>query len=309
MIIPLYVISSIIAIIIFSGVSILLKYLIPQSGGPVQFTFIQFTISFTLHIFVIIIYSSFFNPLYDIDFNQLLLIFLATLFGFLGYLSYMAGLNKGTASLGGVILSSRVFISIPIALILFNETYIPSIYFSILLALIGSIIVSWDDKQSIGSIIKLRAPGIRYFFAAAFLWVFQNLIIRDLNNSIDLILFLTIRMGFFFLFSTIFIYFYLNITNNSFYFPERKTISGIILYGVLSLIAQLGLVYALGENLLITETIGAFEGTLTFVFAILFANFIKNDFLNEPLSSKIILTRFFGVILSFIGTFLTILWV
>ena len=198
MIIPLYVISSIIAITIFSGVSILLKYLIPQSGGPVQFTFIQFTISFTLHIFVIIIYSSFFNPLYDIDFNQLLLIFLATLFGFLGYLSYMAGLNKGTASLGGVILSSRVFISIPIALILFNETYIPSIYFSILLALIGSIIVSWDDKQSIGSIIKLRAPGIRYFFAAAFLWVFQNLIIRDLNNSIDLILFLTIRMGFFF---------------------------------------------------------------------------------------------------------------
>lgn len=309
MIIPLYVIASIIAITIFSGVSILLKYLIPQSGGPVQFTFIQFTISFTLHIFVIIIYSSFFNPLYDIDFNQLLLIFLATLFGFLGYLSYMAGLNKGTASLGGVILSSRVFISIPIALILFNETYISSIYFSILLALIGSIIVSWDDKQSIGSIIKLRAPGIRYFFAAAFLWVFQNLIIRDLNNSIDLILFLTIRMGFFFLFSTIFIYFYLNITNNSFYFPERKTISGIILYGVLSLIAQLGLVYALGENLLITETIGAFEGTLTFVFAILFANFIKNDFLNEPLSSKIILTRFFGVILSFIGTFLTILWV
>ncbi len=167
---------------------------------PVQFTFIQFTISFTLHIFVIIIYSSFFNPLYDIDFNQLLLIFLATLFGFLGYLSYMAGLNKGTASLGGVILSSRVFISIPIALILFNETYIPSIYFSILLALIGSIIVSWDDKQSIGSIIKLRAPGIRYFFAAAILWVFQNLIIRDLNNSIDLILFLTIRMGFFFYF-------------------------------------------------------------------------------------------------------------
>lgn len=309
MIIPLYVIASIIAIIIFSGVSILLKYLIPQSGGPVQFTFIQFTISFTLHIFVIIIYTSFFNPLYNIDFNQLLLIFLATLFGFLGYLSYMAGLNKGTASLGGVILSSRVFISIPIALILFNETYISSIYFSILLALIGSIIVSWDDKQSIGSIIKLRAPGIRYFFAAAFLWVFQNLIIRDLNNSIDLLLFLTIRMGFFFLFSTIFIYFYLNITNDSFYFPERKTISGIILYGVLSLIAQLGLVYALGENLLITETIGAFEGTLTFVFAILFANFIKNDFLNEPLSSKIILTRFFGVILSFIGTFLTILWV
>lgn len=309
MIIPLYVIASIIAIIIFSGVSILLKYLIPQSGGPVQFTFIQFTISFTLHIFVIIIYTSFFNPLYNIDFNQLLLIFLATLFGFLGYLSYMAGLNKGTASLGGVILSSRVFISIPIALILFNETYISSIYFSILLALIGSIIVSWDDKQSIGSIIKLRAPGIRYFFAAAFLWVFQNLIIRDLNNSIDLLLFLTIRMGFFFLFSTIFIYFYLNYTNNSFSFPKRKTISGIILYGVLSLIAQLGLVYALGENLLITETIGAFEGTLTFVFAILFANFIKNDFLNEPLSSKIILTRFFGVILSFIGTFLTILWV
>ena len=309
MIIPLYVITSIIAIIIFSGVSILLKYLIPQSGGPVQFTFIQFTISFTLHIFVIIIYSSFFNPLYDIDFNQLLLIFLATLFGFLGYLSYMAGLNKGTASLGGVILSSRVFISIPIALILFNETYISSIYFSILLALIGSIIVSWDDKQSIGSIIKLKAPGIRYFFAAAFLWVFQNLIIRDLNNSIDLLLFLTIRMGFFFLFSTIFIYFYLNYTNNSFSLPKRKTISGIILYGVLSLIAQLGLVYALGENLLITETIGAFEGTLTFVFAILFANFIKNDFLNEPLSSKIILTRFFGVILSFIGTFLTILWV
>lgn len=309
MIIPLYVIASIIAIIIFSGVSILLKYLIPQSGGPVQFTFIQFTISFTLHIFVIIIYTSFFNPLYNIDFNQLLLIFLATLFGFLGYLSYMAGLNKGTASLGGVILSSRVFISIPIALILFNETYISSIYFSILLALIGSIIVSWDDKQSIGSIIKFRAPGIRYFFAAAFLWVFQNLIIRDLNNSIDLLLFLTIRMGFFFLFSTIFIYFYLNYTNNSFSFPKRKTISGIILYGVLSLIAQLGLVYALGENLLITETIGAFEGTLTFVFAILFANFIKNDFLNEPLSSKIILTRFFGVILSFIGTFLTILWV
>ena len=309
MIIPLYVIASIIAIIIFSGVSILLKYLIPQSGGPVQFTFIQFTISFTLHIFVIIIYTSFFNPLYNIDFNQLLLIFLATLFGFLGYLSYMAGLNKGTASLGGVILSSRVFISIPIALILFNETYISSIYFSILLALIGSIIVSWDDKQSIGSIIKLKAPGIRYFFAAAFLWVFQNLIIRDLNNSIDLLLFLTIRMGFFFLFSTIFIYFYLNYTNNSFSFPKRKTISGIILYGLLSLIAQLGLVYALGENLLITETIGAFEGTLTFVFAILFANFIKNDFLNEPLSSKIILTRFFGVILSFIGTFLTILWV
>lgn len=309
MIIPLYVIASIIAIIIFSGVSILLKYLIPQSGGPVQFTFIQFTISFTLHIFVIIIYTSFFNPLYNIDFNQLLLIFLATLFGFLGYLSYMAGLNKGTASLGGVILSSRVFISIPIALILFNETYISSIYFSILLALIGSIIVSWDDKQSIGSIIKFRAPGIRYFFAAAFLWVFQNLIIRDLNNSIDLLLFLTIRMGFFFLFSTIFIYFYLNYTNNSFSLPKRRTISGIILYGVLSLIAQLGLVYALGENLLITETIGAFEGTLTFIFAILFANFIKNDFLNEPLSSKIILTRFFGVILSFIGTFLTILWV
>ena len=307
MIFLLFILTSITAIIIFSLIAILLKYIIPEAGGGFQFLALNFITLFFFYVVIHIFYSLFTQSIPDPSSYQILLIFFASIFGFLGSVTYIKGLEQGKASVGGVVLSSRVFIVVPLGYFLIGEEYPIFIYIFILIAFIGSVLVSWQEGLSIIEIITFQSSGMRYFLGTAIFWSLQNLIIRELNNTVFILTLLTIR-GVFYLIFTVVGYLTLIKTNKITHILLPKGyMPKLFLYGLLSVAAQLGLDYAIGENLSITETIAVFEGALTFIFTYLFAIFVSNEVLSEHVKGRVLLIRFVGVVLSVVGTVATIL--
>jgi hypothetical protein len=76
-----------------------------------------------------------------------------------------------------------------------------------------------------------------------------------------------------------------------------------IFYAIILIIAQTSFVYALGENLTITEGVGILEGVFTFIFVIsLYKTEFFKKYLFEATDIKTLSIRITGVILAFLGT-------
>jgi len=108
---------TIISTFIFAFSSVYGKFLIKETGYSYHFILIQFVITFIIlsgiNGFLIV------NRNIEIIqyFNQkvLLIVILSSLFAFLGFVALFKGFEVGDVSVGGVFLSSRVFVSIPLA--------------------------------------------------------------------------------------------------------------------------------------------------------------------------------------------------
>ncbi len=230
------------------------------------------------------------------------LILLNAIFTFLGYLCLLIGFEKGNASVGGIVLSSRVFASIPIGYFLIGEHYPIFTYLFIIVTLSGSVLTSWEAGMSFRAVVSLQAPGIRYFLATAFFWGMANVFIRKLDNELPTYIFLTVRQ----IIMLILALSFYKVGKTSFDKTSStlnlKLIRKILFYVILLTIAQGLYVYSLGEDLTISEGIGVAEGTFTLIFSLFIAKFVSNKILNEPLDKITLFVRLIGMILAAIGT-------
>ena len=161
------------------------KYLITGSGGPINFFLYQLVLGFP-----VILLLSYFEYWEDTPLSSILniriltIFFFLSLFAFFGFVSLLNGFNEGNVSVGGIILSARVLFSVPLAIIILSETYNSYVYLSIVVALIGSIIVSWDNKLDLKALLSLKAPGIRWYFMTTIFWSLSNFSIRYLGDEL-----------------------------------------------------------------------------------------------------------------------------
>jgi hypothetical protein len=168
--------------------------------------------------------------------------------------------------------------------------------------LVGAVTVSWDVTLNIGEVIRLEAPGMKYFTIAAFFWACANVLISMLDGEIPPFIFLAIRQ---IIMLSLTLFFY-RIGSRNFdsmnHTIDFVKIRRVLVYVFILVSAQALFVYSLGKSLTVTEGIGVAEGAVTFIFSIVVASFIDNSVLQEPMDRKSLLLRTAGVFLATIGT-------
>ena len=270
--------------------------------NPMNLLLIQMVINFIL-IFVIYIILSVLGlyPVEIINLEQYLYIIISTIFLFFGIITLYYGFKVGNVSVGGLILSSRVFVSVILAIVFLNELFPSNIYFWFIFIFLGIILTSWQEELSF--IKGIKSSGTIYFLLTIFFWGFANVIIGAVNNEVFVITFLLIRL-ITLNFLTIILY------------PKFKSILGadlplelnfksLILVSIFVLIATIGdaaYIVALGDSVTITEAIGVFQGAIVFVFVLFLSQnpFLKSIY-NEPLEKRTLMVRFLGIVIATIG--------
>jgi drug/metabolite transporter (DMT)-like permease len=307
-VVDLTVIGVLISITLFAFTTLLTKYVIAGAGGPYRFLTIQLSVGLVIIsvLFVIIFRDELIDP--DIFHPDVLTkFFLACLFGFFGFVFLLIGLERGSASVGGIFISSRVIVNIPLAYIFLNEKYHYSIYLFILLTFIGALIVSWSAELSILDVILLKGKGTKYFLITMLFWGLSNIFVTSMGTVISPYHFLAYRQVIFVI--AVWVLYPLISKKLDHGTPklDRSFVKKLLLYISLALVAQVLFLYALQQSLTITEGLGVFEGVITFIITILFAHYVDNTILGEALSKRELGVKFIGVILSITGTVLVIL--
>ncbi len=299
--VELFVITAIISINLFAVTTVLTKFQIKEIGGPFRFLAIQTSFGLVPILAVVLLTG-------DTLVNTDLLIwgniwkFLMSIgFAYLGFITLMVGFSKGNASVGGVFLSSRLVVNIPLALLFLGEIYPVTVYALIVITLLGALLTSWEQGMNLRQILTLRAPGVMWYLMTMIFWALSNFYVTDLGDVLSPAQFLAYRQTVFVSISWL-LY---PVLHNIFDEEGRPVRMGflklVIPYVLLTVTAQLLFLYSLQQSLTITEGIGAAEGVVTFTMTMVTARFVGNKILNEPLQSKTLKVRFAGVVLSTAG--------
>ncbi|RMG39741.1 MAG: hypothetical protein D6732_03860 [Methanobacteriota archaeon] len=299
--------TALIAIFLFAMTSVMAKYLIIMFGGPYRFLAYQLTAGLIIvWSILLMIDPTPLNPnLRNVDVVRSLI--LSSVFAFGGFVCLMIGFSKGNASVGGIFISSRLAINIPLAFVFLGERYPPYVYVLILLTLVGAILVSWDEDLNAKQVFLLKGKGVVWFFLTTALWGLSNLFITDIGDRLSAIEFLSYRQLFLFIATWLFF----PLISSKVDLPSRgisfSAIKLLILYILITISAQLLFVFSLLQNLTITEGIGAMEGAATFVISMSATKIFGNSILKEQMMPKILAIRIIGVVLSASGVLAIVL--
>ncbi|MHA1989491.1 MAG: EamA family transporter [Candidatus Hodarchaeales archaeon] len=281
----------------FSALSI--KGLIYYMKNPVHILLYQMLLNFLLILIIgiILIFLGIY-PDEIITLENVILIILSTTFLFFGVVSLYYGLKEGNVSVGGLILSSRVLVSIFLAISILGEHFPLLIYFWILIIFLGIIFTSWQENLSL--IEGIKNSGSIYFFITIFFWGFANTIIGAINNEVFIITFLLIRL---FVMCLLIIILYPSL--NSFigdgekiHFSFRHMIF-VFLFVLIATVGDAASIVALGESVTVAEAIGAFQGVIIFIIVLILSKNIKfKEIFSEPLGKKTLIIRSSGIIIA-----------
>ena len=298
----LIAIITITSTIIFAVTSIYGKIIIEELENSYYFFLLQILFILPILFFINLILKP--NLTYLTSVSDLLIAFFASIFAFIGYIFLYKGFEVGNVSVGGVMLSSRVLVSIPLA-ILIGELYPFLTYVFIFIALIGAILVSYKKGLTLKDFFQFKSSGMNYFIVTLFAWAISNTLTRELNNHFEPLLFLFIRIFMFFIIAIItYPYLRSKLTNNQPMYFSKKHIYQVLTYVLILITAQMLYVYALGLSLTITEGLGVLEGIFTFILAISLSKIVYfKNYLQEPLERLTLTVRTFGVLITTIGTF------
>ncbi|MHA2249194.1 MAG: EamA family transporter, partial [Candidatus Kariarchaeaceae archaeon] len=287
-----YVLYASVSIILFAFTSVITKFIIPEIGGPFRFLSVQLTLGVTVtsSILLGLVLGGYTINIHNTP-DILLKLILSTIFAFAGYTTLMIGFRKGNASVGGVILSSRVIVTIPLAFFALKEQYEADIYIYIIVALLGAILVSWDPKLTFREFILFKGGGARWFFITMFFWALANFYTTSIGEAIPAIVFIAYRQ---ILFIPLVLILYK--PGIEWFDQEKKPITlkvikKLVIYILFLISAQILFVSALQKSLTISEGIGVLEGATTFILSLGIAKFYDNSVMDEPLDQKTIFIR------------------
>lgn len=302
-----YVILAFSATILLAISIVYSKFVTSYLKNPVNFLSIQTVIYFILILGIYLLLNFFGEQLNNnLSIINLFYIIASSIFVFIGLLTYYIGLQDGNASVGGVIMSARVIISITLVWIFIDEPYPLESYLWVLLVVFGAILVSWQKGVSLKECLYGKESGSRWFFLTIFFWAVTSLFIRLLNNEVHFITYLLLR----YVIQLILVIFLYRIMNKHFGNNEPLKLGShlkfpiflVMFNAIILLISDFGFVIAVGEEMIATETIVALGGLFVFVLTLILS---KNNNIRirlaEPLDKKTLFVRFLGVIFATIG--------
>ena len=296
-----------ISITLFAFSSVYGKILIEEMRGESYYLFVVMNLMTTMILIVVgvILFfsSSLFDSLYDL--RNLVLIFCSSMLSLLGFILILKGFEKGNASVGGMLLSMRVVISVPLAFFFLNDVYPFITYVFILIALIGAIYVGWEQGFSWIELITLKSPGSKHFAAGCISWALSNVFIGELGPDFPTIMYIIMRAM---LFTVVGVASFplmkkiLGVREK--FHISRRILTMISPYVLVLLFAQFLLFFVIGQSVTLAESIGVFEGIITFVIATCTPVFISrlSDTLDEPTNRKTLIVRSIAATIATLGT-------
>jgi drug/metabolite transporter (DMT)-like permease len=96
----------------------------------------------------------------------------------LAYLLMYYGLTKYDVSSAAPIVSVQSIFVIPLSFIFLGEYYGPVVTFWILIAIIGAVMTSWDEKIKIKQLISQKNKALWIFLMAALLYASGNVVVK-----------------------------------------------------------------------------------------------------------------------------------
>lgn len=305
---PLFISLAFIGTIVISISFVYSKLVLAQIKNPIHMLFLQITINYILLLIIylpsLLVFGSELNV--NLSINNIFIIFCSAMAIFTGLVTFFIGLHEGNVSAGGVIVSSRVIVSLFLAWIFLNERFPFSSYLFILIVFIGVLLVSWQQELKLKEIILFKSSGSGWFLVAVTFFAIGNAFIRLLSNQVNVLTQLVFRLTFL-LIATLLTYPLLNRKiGDKRHLKETlgkpKLVLQATIYVILILIADITTTLAIGESLTITEAITTLEGLFVFIFIILVSqNKTLLNALQEPFDKKTLTVRFLGVIIATIG--------
>ncbi|MFX1247136.1 MAG: EamA family transporter [Promethearchaeota archaeon] len=305
---PVFILLAFIGTVVISISFVYSKLVLSQIKNPIHMLFLQIVINYILLLFIylpnLLLLDS--EMTENLSINSIFIIFCSAIAIFAGLVTFYIGLHRGNVSAGGVIISSRVIVSIILAWLFLNERFPFNSYLFIILVFIGVLMVSWERELRLEEIFLFKSSGSGWFVIAVIFFAIGNAFIRLLSNQINVLTQLVLRLTFL-LFATLLLYPFLNRKiGDKKSLKETvgnlKLVSQAILYVALIMIADITTTLAIGESLTITEAITALEGLFVFIFMILIAqNKTLRKALQEPFDKKTLAVRFLGVVVATMG--------
>ena len=305
---PLFIFLAFIGTIVISISFIYSKLVLTQIKNPVHMLFLQIAINYVLLLIIyfpsLLVIGSELNA--NLSISNIFIILCSAIAIFVGLITFFIGLHEGNVSTGGVIVSSRVIVSLLLAWVFLNERFPFNSYLFILIVFIGVLLVSWQQELKLKEVFLFKSSGSGWFLIAVTFFAIGNAFIRLLSNQINVLTQLVFRLTFL-LIATLVSYPLLNRRiGNRRHLKETlgkpRLVLQAIIYVVLIMIADITTTLAIGESLTITEAITALEGLFVFIFMILIAqNKTLLKALQEPFDKKTLTVRFLGVIIATIG--------
>lgn len=284
------------------------KLVLAQINNPIHMLFLQITINYILLLIIFVPSLLLFGEELSQNLNipNILVIFCSAMAIFAALLSFYIGLERGNVTVGGMIISSRVIVSVFLAWLFFSEN-IPVISYLFILIVFGSVLmVSWEKELPMKEILLFKSSGTSWYLLSVIFFSTGNVFIRLLNNQVNILTQLVLRLTFL-LFVIILFYPMLNQRFGD-KRPLKETVSNpklliqALIFVFLILIADFATSIAIGESLTITETIGALEGIFIFIMMlVILQNKNLRTIFQEPFDRKTITIRFLGVILATLG--------
>ncbi|MHA2246229.1 MAG: EamA family transporter [Candidatus Hodarchaeales archaeon] len=303
-----FIFLAFIGTIVISVSFVYSKLVLAQIENPIHMVFLQIAINYILLLIIyfpsLLLFGSEMNE--NLTISNIFIIFCSAMVIFAGLVTFFVGLKEGNVSTGGVIVSSRVIVSVFLAWLFLDEYFPFHSYLFILVVFIGVLIVSWQKELRLKDIFLFKSSGSGWFILAVFFFALGNAFIRLLSNQINILTQLVFRLSFL-LIVTLLFYPLLNRKigdQRSLKETVRKSklVLQTIIYVILIMIADIATTLAIGESLTITEAIAALEGFFVFILMALIAqNKTLQKALQEPFDRKTLTVRFLGVIIATIG--------
>jgi drug/metabolite transporter (DMT)-like permease len=301
----IYIVAiAVFATLVFAVSSIYGRYLIFDTENSYHFYLYQTIVSFLLFFLInVLLIGLNIIEITPISLYNSYIIILSSMFAFIGFLTLFRGFEVGDVSVGGVFLSSRVLVSVPLAVLVIGEIFPIITYLFIFITLIGALLASYQSSFSLVKIITFRASGTNWFIITLIFWAVSNTLVRELNNEVYPLFFLLIRsILFVFLGIITFPLFNRLLAKGKKMKINYNIVVNTIFYAIILIIAQTSFVYALGENLTIAEGVGILEGVFTVILVIsLYKTEFFKKYLFEATDFKTLSIRITGVILAFLG--------
>ncbi|MCW3974857.1 MAG: EamA family transporter [Candidatus Bathyarchaeota archaeon] len=221
----------------------------------------------------------------------------------LGYLLLYYGLTKYDASSATPLTGTQSIFIVPLTYIFLGEYYGLIVILWILIAMIGGILTTWDEKIKLSELLSPKNKALWFFLFVAFLYAVGNVVVKPAVKIVSNFNFLIWRE---------FAWFGVLLILMPFIFHERErdalregwksTIIPMVLATSILYFMYISFFYALSVSVQITGGLAAATGLFAVIIGFLVSK-TKSGITLEKHSNRIYFIRLIGAILILIGIY------
>ncbi len=221
----------------------------------------------------------------------------------LAYLLMYYGLTRYDASSATPIVGVKPIFVIPLSYVFLGEFYGLEVVLWILIAMIGAVITTWDERIRARQLLSPSNKALWIFLTVALLYTAGNVAVKPAMKLVTNFNFLIWReLGWFGILLALMPLIFREEDWENFRTEWRGALRAVLLAVLAQYFAYILMFYALGFSVQISEGLGATQGIFAVATGFVLSK-TKSEFIPERHSSKIYFIRMVGALLILLGIY------